>query len=122
MPARLGEFPYQVSLKNSEVEHFCGGSLVTSLLVLTAAHCIARFSLNGLTVVMGEYQQDTDDRTEVVRYIERVVIHEDYNPSSDTSPDDIAILLLDREVQMNNYINVVRLPDNRNTMTCKFRK
>ncbi|KAK4878892.1 hypothetical protein RN001_011398 [Aquatica leii] len=35
-----GQFPYQVSLRNVNNSHFCGGSIIKSNWVLTAAHCI----------------------------------------------------------------------------------
>jgi len=37
-PANRGQFPWQVALI-VDVAWFCGGSLISSLWVLTAAHC-----------------------------------------------------------------------------------
>ena len=38
-------YPYIVSLRDANGNHFCGGSLVAPLVVLTAAHCIAEAAL-----------------------------------------------------------------------------
>lgn len=37
--ASPGQFPYQVSLRKNK-SHFCGGSIIDSRTILTAAHCV----------------------------------------------------------------------------------
>lgn len=37
--ARRGQFPYQVSLQYKSGSQFCGGSILTTMCILTAAHC-----------------------------------------------------------------------------------
>lgn len=37
--ATIGQFPYQVSLQSYN-EHICGGSIISSTHILTAAHCV----------------------------------------------------------------------------------
>lgn len=35
----MGEAPYQASLQNKK-GHFCGGSIISKSVILTAAHCL----------------------------------------------------------------------------------
>lgn len=50
--AAAGDFPFIVSLQKNGA-HFCGGSLLDSTTVLTAAHCAYGQTTTGLTVRAG---------------------------------------------------------------------
>ncbi|GJQ80528.1 hypothetical protein Trydic_g12419 [Trypoxylus dichotomus] len=50
--APAGEYPFMISLRSSGNAHFCGGTLLNSLNVLTAAHCI---------VGMSDFSENEDD-------------------------------------------------------------
>lgn len=39
--ARLGEFPYQVSLQVKGAKNICGGAILSDRHIVTAAHCFA---------------------------------------------------------------------------------
>lgn len=48
-----GQFPYQVSLRDSLFYHFCGGSIINTRWILTSAHCIEGRTPLQLYIVTG---------------------------------------------------------------------
>ncbi|KAL5273757.1 hypothetical protein ACFFRR_000480 [Megaselia abdita] len=69
--------PYQVSLQHSRNNaHFCGGSIISSEHVLTAAHCLKGQNKNRISVLAGvtNLKQKTGSRHSVSKF----VIHKNY--------------------------------------------
>ena len=87
--ADVDAWPWMVSLQNSR-GHFCGGALVASDAVLTAAHCIVGESTDDVTAVIGRANLDsvTGESISAIEFIG----HPDYDPESDEA--DIAVILL----------------------------
>ncbi|AEP15798.1 hypothetical protein EPVG_00442 [Emiliania huxleyi virus 201] len=91
----IKEYPATVSLNVYQTAHICGGTLIGSHWVVTAAHCINPenspdfYSINLNSTFIG------DDA--LVDYtVKQYVIHPEYDETKITS--DIAILELDRDV------------------------
>ncbi|XP_040188645.1 chymotrypsinogen A-like [Rana temporaria] len=84
-----GSWPWQVSLQNSFGSHFCGGSLINSLWVVTAAHC-------GVTtsnfVVLGAYDRSLSSEATQRISVGRAFRHPNYN--SNTIINDITLIKL----------------------------
>uniref|UniRef100_A0A3B5MQL8 chymotrypsin n=1 Tax=Xiphophorus couchianus TaxID=32473 RepID=A0A3B5MQL8_9TELE len=95
-----GSWPWQVSLHGSS-GHFCGGSLINNLWVLTAAHCVPN------AVYLGRQSQEGSNPNEQRRTAVQIIVHPDYN--SPVSNDDIALIKLSLAVPFNNYISPVCL-------------
>uniref|UniRef100_A0A8C6YD61 Acrosin n=1 Tax=Naja naja TaxID=35670 RepID=A0A8C6YD61_NAJNA len=98
-----GAWPWVVSLQLPTItghRHSCGGSLVSDL---------PRWDLPHWRAVIGAWKLSSLGSEVHVRYIKRIVIHEDYQRSTETS--DIALMELDQPVKCSDYIQPACLPD-----------
>ncbi|XP_036449654.1 trypsin-3-like [Colossoma macropomum] len=94
--------PYQVSLNSGY--HFCGGSLITSLWVVSAAHCYK----SSIQVRLGEHNIDVNEGTEQFISSSKVIRHPNYN--SNTLNNDIMLIKLKSAATLNSYVRTVSLP------------
>uniref|UniRef100_A0A8C3UDJ7 Acrosin n=1 Tax=Catharus ustulatus TaxID=91951 RepID=A0A8C3UDJ7_CATUS len=111
--AKPGAWPWIVSIQHPwvpDLGHFCGGSLISTQWVLTAAHCFDDFNnITMMYVMIGATQLSQPGPGAVVRKVKQVVLHPYYNP--DDMSYDIALLELDHPVQCSPYIQLVCVPD-----------
>lgn len=92
--AENGEFPFQVSIQSSYGGHFCGGSLIKSNWVLTAAHCVQGWSSSN-KVIIGT--NDTSSKTAETFTVTKVIAHPNF--SNSTLDSDYALLKLSGDSQ-----------------------
>ncbi|XP_041939750.1 hyaluronan-binding protein 2 [Alosa sapidissima] len=90
--------PWQASLQIkprgsfSPFRHSCGGILVGSCWVLTAAHCIN--PMDEMQVELGGINLDKTEEFEQIIPVEKAIIHEDYREAPDALHNDVAMLRL----------------------------
>lgn len=117
--ASHGEFPWQVSLMYGG-SHVCGGTLIDSQWVATAAHCFEDYhNARYWTVGVGMHDRHHVYTTQV-HHVRNLIVHTGYN--SHTNLNDIALMKLDKPVDINTqYVRAACLPDAHDSfdqMTC----
>nr|AAL67441.1 collagenolytic serine protease [Paralithodes camtschaticus] len=96
---------HQVALFIDDM-YFCGGSLISSEYVLTAAHCMDGAGF--VEVVMGAHNIREDEASQVSMTSTNFAIHENYNAFTITN--DVAYIRLPSPVTFDANIGAVALP------------
>ncbi|CAN7938211.1 unnamed protein product, partial [Ixodes hexagonus] len=103
------EFPWQVSLQRNGY-HFCGGSIISPSIILTAAHCVRR-KWNGLSAVAGIINLGKRTPYYQRRNVTIVRSHKDFGRNG--LMNDIALLKLAEPFNFNKsegYVGPICLP------------
>jgi hypothetical protein len=99
--SEFGEYPWQVAILKKDPKesvYVCGGTLIDSLHIITAAHCVKTYTGFDLRVRLGEW--DVNHDVEFFPYIERDITSVNVHPEfyAGTLYNDLAILRMDKPV------------------------
>merc|ERR1712013_936507 len=90
----------------------CGGSLIAPGVILTAAHCAAKFQQEPtkLKIRCGEWdtQNQTEPRPHQDRYVQNLDIHPEFNPRN--LANDWAVLYTSQDFDLQAHIDTICLP------------
>uniref|UniRef100_H3AJF8 Peptidase S1 domain-containing protein n=1 Tax=Latimeria chalumnae TaxID=7897 RepID=H3AJF8_LATCH len=112
--AKIGKWPWQVSLQMRRFGHVCGATIISNRWLVSAAHCFydsdsRRYSVpSAWTAFMAMRTLNKMNNNIVVRPIKRIIIHPFYEEY--TSDYDIALLELSVPVLFNDFVQPICLP------------
>ncbi|XP_004472232.1 chymotrypsin-C [Dasypus novemcinctus] len=104
-------WPWQISLQylsSGTWRHTCGGTLIASNYVLTAAHCIS--NARTYRVALGKQNLVVEDEEgSLIVAVDTIFVHEKWN--SFLVRNDIALIKLAEHVELSDTIQVACLPE-----------
>lgn len=106
------QFPWQISLQHRNIafgayHHICGATIIDSLHIACAAHCIDGKKASYYKVVAGAHNIHTHDPENTVqeRGVEEMWAHEAYDSRSITN--DVSVLKLDSPLDLNEFVAAI---------------
>ncbi|KAG5667511.1 hypothetical protein PVAND_015490 [Polypedilum vanderplanki] len=111
IPAKLGQFPYQVFivLNDGKKQYCCGGALIKLNLVVTAAHCLS-FMISG-TVYAGVADFTNSSLNFTVNFTKSdMIIHENFTIKGTKRLNDIGLIKLQNSFPCHRNLGVIDLP------------
>ena len=104
--ALLGSVPHQVSLQDGSFGHFCGGSIISADIIISAAHCCSHATPNAILAGLNNLDQPEEGAQKVEA--DQVVIHPNY--SEPTIFSDICIIRLRKSLKIGNKSRTAIIP------------
>uniref|UniRef100_A0A1B0AAJ3 Peptidase S1 domain-containing protein n=1 Tax=Glossina pallidipes TaxID=7398 RepID=A0A1B0AAJ3_GLOPL len=101
----IEKHPYQISLQDANRgSHFCGGSIISEDIIVTAAHCVSGSNPSELKVRLGSTYNNEGG---IVVGVKALKYHEKYD--RDLLWYDIAVLKLEKPVKQSSTVRYIEM-------------
>ncbi|XP_055003043.1 plasma kallikrein [Sorex araneus] len=113
-----GEWPWQVSVqvKLTGLSHVCGGSIIASQWILTAAHCFDELPLSNIwQIYSGILNLSAITNETHFSPIKKIIIHQNYKVSEGSH--DIALMKLETPLNFTEFQKPICLPSKEDVNT-----
>nr|XP_020725731.1 mannan-binding lectin serine protease 1 isoform X3 [Odocoileus virginianus texanus] len=121
-PVQKGTTPWTAMLSHPDGQPFCGGSLLGSKWIVTAAHCLHEvldsedvtlhhlelLSPSAFKIIVGKLRRTQSDENEQSLSVKQVFLHPLYN--ANTYENDVALVELSRGPVLNDFVMPICLP------------
>jgi secreted trypsin-like serine protease len=108
----------KVSKPNSTLDFICGGTLVSANKVVTAAHCIhpkhrkTPTTPEELSLLFGAFDlKNSLEPDQLFLPVSSYSLHQDWNYNTDRYNDDVAVLLLEKNIPISRFVQPICLSD-----------
>lgn len=99
---------------NFQYDYLCDGVLISKNTILTGARCVIRNNAtvdpNDLLIILGKKSLTATGNSEKISKIQQVIPHENFT-NEDTPTNDLAILVIEEPVVVNNGIKIANISD-----------
>ncbi|XP_043478948.1 venom serine protease 34-like isoform X2 [Leptopilina heterotoma] len=110
--AALNEYPMMVGIVDEiNQQVFCGGAIISTKHVLTAAHCLKQKNANDLGVLIGDHDLSTgSDANSITLPVQKYVNHPSYIATQRNSDYDVSVMTVYGSIPFTNIVGPACLP------------